>query len=63
MPRRFKHNKTGNVYLYLYKALDTTNNKPLHTRWMVVYQPVDINADLRIYVREEQEFLSKFTEI
>jgi Pyruvate/2-oxoacid:ferredoxin oxidoreductase delta subunit len=56
---KFKHNKTGNIYRLLAHAIDCTNSRDGTA--CIVYCPDD--AENTIYVREDQEFFDKFTEI
>jgi hypothetical protein len=58
----FRNNKTGSVYRVLDKATDATN--ATDGRSMVIYKPARPVADSRpLYVREEKEFLEKFTQL
>lgn len=57
---KYKNNKTGKVYAYLCGAWNATNGEN-DGQLMVVYSPED-NENI-IYVRESEEFYSKFTEV
>lgn len=54
---RFRHNKTGNIYLHLSYATDCTNVR--HGTGVVIYCKDDNEHD--IFVREVEEFEQKFT--
>lgn len=56
---KFKHNKTGNVYRLLAYATDCTNARDGTSS--IVYCSED--NENTIYVREQQEFFDKFSEI
>ena len=53
----YRHNKTGNIYRHLAIAVDATNSRD--GTFVVVYCPDD--DEHTIYVREVDEFESKFT--
>lgn len=49
MSKIYRHNKTGNLYLLLYEANETTNGEPV-----IVYQALYGNCN--IWVRPYNEF-------
>ena len=56
--KKFKHNKTGNIYEVLREdVINCTNANSEQT--MVLYQNPDIKD--KIFVREKVEFYEKFT--
>ena len=57
----FANNKTNNKYMVLNKVIDCTNTRD--GEQSIVYASVDCVEDNNWYVREEQEFFAKFTEI
>lgn len=57
---KYKHNKTGNIYIHLAIASNATNGKN-DGELMVVYCPCD--NENSIYVRNQEEFENKFTMI
>ena len=54
----FIHNKTGNKYLVVGKAINSTYKN--EGKSMVIYHPV--NSSSGFFVREETEFNEKFQE-
>ena len=56
----FVHNKTGNKYMVLNEAIDSTNIR--NDLDVIIYAPID-SPDTAWYVREYYEFMDKFTEI
>lgn len=56
----WRNNKNRNLYKVLHYATDCTNSRD-GTR-MVVYTPVDEKSGA-VFVRDEAEFLLKFTQV
>jgi hypothetical protein len=68
----YRNNKTGLLYKYLADATDCSNTKDHHpeTTRMVIYCQVTeqvnetyLNDLSKLYVREQQEFKKKFSEV
>lgn len=56
----WRNNKNQNLYKVLHYATDCTNSRDGNR--MVVYTPVDENSGA-VFVRDEAEFLLKFTQV
>lgn len=55
----YKHNKTGKLYSFLDEVINATNANDGQV--MILY--VTTIAEGPIYVREKEEFLTKFTKV
>ncbi|MCZ8155680.1 MAG: DUF1653 domain-containing protein [Leptospira sp.] len=57
--KTYRHKKSGNIYVLIGYAKNCTNEND--GQEMIVYQPAD-SAENRMFVREKNEFLTKFEE-
>jgi hypothetical protein len=57
----YKNKKTGNLYGVLGEAINSTNAQ--NGQIMVSYFTLDENVEYKIFVREKNEFLEKFTAV
>ena len=55
----YKHTKTGNIYMKLFEAMNSTNGQEEVP--FVVYAPLKDISD--VYVREAEEFYEKFEKL
>lgn len=56
-----KHTKTGGIYEVVGNAINATNDA--NGQSMVMYRKAYVSLDTDVFVREEQEFWSKFQKI
>jgi len=56
----FKHNKTGNLYIYQEDVINKTSNEDDEKVYVLYFSVDDPN---QFYVREYKEFLEKFSQV
>lgn len=57
---KYRHKKTGNIYLVFASAVDCTNSRD--GTIVIVYRPA-VTGNEHLYVREEREFYEKFEKV